>query len=591
MVTAGMFDRNRFLSELDHIYKEAPEKLEGFLKSGLEAARYCADPGSVLVILNELMGYYRVMSRFEDCERTIEEARRTADEMGIQGTVNYAVMLLNIGTAWRVMERYEEAEGCYEQAALILNREITEPDYRMATLYNNRSILYANTGRLAEAKGDLESAMKLIRTLEESETEVAITHVNLGNICFGMQEIDEGLEHMEAAVRIFEREEGRKDSHYSSALSGMGEAYFRMNRLEESAACYERALEEIRSNYGENEYYRVTQKNLELVRDTMRRIEAVRGRKIKGMELAKAYYEKYGRPMLREKYGAYAGRIAAGLVGEGSECMGYDDEYSTDHDYGPGFCLWLTPEDYQKIGAALQKDYESLPGEFMGFPARNTTEQGNFRVGVFSIDTFFRRYTGYEKAPDAGTPAGLAAWNKIERSSLRTVTNGQIFEDPLGEFTGRREAFLAYPEELRLRRLAAELGRMAQAGQYNYGRMRKRKDAGAVWLCKHQFIDAALEAVYLLNRIYPPFYKWKMRGMEDFETMKELREQLTELAGIVPDMEAEGSDEAERMIETVCRDFVRELNRQGLTESRETFLEAQKAELMKRAGLHGKSGK
>lgn len=60
--------------------------------------------------------------------------------------------------------------------------------------------------------------------------------------------------------------------------------------------------------------------------------------------------------------------------------------------------------------------------------------------------------------------------------ALRTVTNGEIFTDPLGEFTRRRETFAAYPKDVRLRKLAMSLGVMAQAGQYNYGRMRKRGD-------------------------------------------------------------------------------------------------------------------
>lgn len=575
------FDLNGFLSELDKVYAESTERLEPFLQSGLAEARSCQDAGSMLVILNELMGYYRVMSRYEDCKKTIERTIRIADEMGLQGTVNYAVMLLNVGTAWRVMESNEEAEDCYDRAFQIMDRELKEPDYRKAALYNNRSILYANTGRLKEAKKDLECAMELIRVLDESEIEVAITHVNVGNICFGLQELEEGMAHMKEAVGIFEQKEGKKDPHYASALSGLGEAYFRTNRLAEAETCYETALEEILSNYGENDYYRVTLRNLELVRSTIKRVDAVRKQKMKGIDISKAYYEEFGKPMLEEKYGEYAERIAAGLAGEGSECMGYDDEYSVDHDYGPGFCLWLTAEDYEEIGEKLQKDYDRLPGEFMGFPARNTTKHGDFRVGVFSIDEFFRRYTGYSKAPDAETAEGLAAWRSIEGSALRTVTNGQIFEDPLREFTNRREKFLQYPEKLRIQKLALELGKMAQAGQYNYGRMRKRGDLGAAYLCKYQFARAALEAAYLLNRIYPPFYKWKMKGTEEFQSMTDLKDGLIELMELRPDMEAAGADQSEAMIEAICQEFVQELNRQELTKSKEAFLEIQKEELMR----------
>lgn len=65
---------------------------------------------------------------------------------------------------------------------------------------------------------------------------------------------------------------------------------------------------------------------------------------MKGMELSKAYFEEYGRPLIEQQLSQYKGYIAAGLVGEGSECFGFDDAFSTDHDFGPHFAYG-----YQKV--------------------------------------------------------------------------------------------------------------------------------------------------------------------------------------------------------------------------------------------------
>ena len=63
-----------------------------------------------------------------------------------------------------------------------------------------------------------------------------------------------------------------------------------------------------------------------------------------GLLLAEEYYKQFGEQMLREEFGDILGQIAVGLIGSGSECFGYDDEISEDHDFEPGFTIFIPGE-------------------------------------------------------------------------------------------------------------------------------------------------------------------------------------------------------------------------------------------------------
>lgn len=107
-------------------------------------------------------------------------------------------------------------------------------------------------------------------------------------------------------------------------------------------------------------------------------------KEMKGLKLSQLYYDEVIAPFLRERASGYTDRIAAGLVGEGSECFGFDDEYSRDHDWGATICLWLDEEDEKIIGQRLQEGLFQLPAEFLGYPVHWIPG----RNGVMSIQNF-----------------------------------------------------------------------------------------------------------------------------------------------------------------------------------------------------------
>lgn len=571
-----MFQITEFMKNLDELYqKKQFSNIESYLNNGINDALGRHDEGTALILLNELMGYYRSVSRHADCAKAAEKALELICSMGLEGTVNHGTTLLNAATGLRAAGENDRAEKAYQEAQAILENQLPAEDYRLASLYNNMSLLYAATGRLERAAEYARKAMERIEQNPDAQAELAISLSNLGGMYTRLGKADRARQCLERAVSLFEQLPGGDDPHYPAALCALAELHFHQGEPEKSAELFRRALGLIERAYGRNDDWQTTRRNLAAAEDLITRRNAVKNKT--GMELAREFYEQAGRPMLRQKYPEYANRIAAGLVGEGSECLGFDDAFSVDHDFGPGFCLWLTREDYQAIGSRLQADYQALAARWPGAPARNVTPEGANRVGVMEIDEFFRRFTGHTHAPKADSWQDIMTWNAIPTERLASAVNGQVFEDPLGEFTRRRAEFARYPEPVRLCRLGQALGRMAQAGQYNYPRAKKRQDADMMYACLAEFVSAAQETAYLLDETYMPFYKWRARGLERLEHAGRLIPLLHRL------MERPAADgQAEETIEAVCACIAAELKRQGLANAEDTFLEYHKREVLQR---------
>lgn len=284
---------------------------------------------------------------------------------------------------------------------------------------------------------------------------------------------------------------------------------------------------------------------------------------MKGLDLAEAYFHAYGSPMLESKFGPFVQRIAAGLVGPGSECFGFDDDISRDHDWGPAFCIWITATDYHTIGKKIQEAYQKLPQVFKGFGPRMVSLGEEFRTGVCEIGAFYRMYTGLDHPPES-----FNEWLRIPDHSLGVCTNGSIFADPLGEFSRWREVLLKfYPEDIRLKKIASRCFTIAHAGQYNFVRSLKRKELFALQYAETNFCSDVLSLIFLLNKKYAPFYKWMHHAV------KRLPIQGERIHSMISDLIKQNDHQKKQpIIEDICALIIEELRREGLTVSDSEFL-------------------
>ena len=290
---------------------------------------------------------------------------------------------------------------------------------------------------------------------------------------------------------------------------------------------------------------------------------------MQGLEAARALYETRGRDLIHSRFPEYEGRIAVGLAGHGSECFGFDDAVSTDHDFEPGFCLWVDDETDREIGLELSRAYRELKTSASAHSA--LAEQNR---GVRRISDFYRRYTG-----GPGAPESWQAWLYLPSHALAEASNGQVWRDDQGSFSAVRQQILTgMPEDVRKKRLAAKLITMAQAGQYNYSRCLKHGQPGSAMLAMAEFVNAACAAVFLLNRRHMPYYKWQFRAMEELDILGNMKEALEFL--LTGENDAAGQSLKAQVVEDICAQVVVELRRQKLTCGSWDYLEPHAHDLM-----------
>ena len=242
-----------FYTQIDSFFASKDfQGAEQFMKATLAQAEDEQDPGAMITVCNELGGFYRAFSRYQEGIPLYQKALHCLAQIKMEGSDAHATTLLNFATTLAIVGNDKEALEAYHRAAEIFSSPSYAKDYRLATLYNNMSSLYQNLQQLDEAKEYLLKAMNILQQLSESEIEIAITWSNLAGVylAMGNDYLEDARKAAEQAVKLFNETSGDKDVHYAAAVTVLGDVCHREKKYHEAASLFQKAMELTARDYG-----------------------------------------------------------------------------------------------------------------------------------------------------------------------------------------------------------------------------------------------------------------------------------------------------------------------------------------------------
>lgn len=251
-----------------------------------------------------------------------------------------------------------------------------------------------------------------------------------------------------------------------------------------------------------------------------------------GLDLSRRFYRQVVRPLLGEL------PHAAALLGHGSEVLGYDDDVSTDHDFGPRLQLFL-PEHVDTLTVAgllggLPEQFEAMPVAF----SRTGRHDGRavHQVEVTSAEAFFSA----QMLVDPVQGLSLADWLLTPTQVLATLTGGAVFHDPAGELAQRRAVLRWYPDDIWRYALAAAWLRVGQEEAF-IGRAGARGDDLGSRMVAARLVRELVRLAFLIERRWAPYSKWLGRVFADLRLAEPLTPHLDSAVAAVDWREREAA--------------------------------------------------
>ncbi|MFW9909646.1 MAG: DUF4037 domain-containing protein [Candidatus Thorarchaeota archaeon] len=248
---------------------------------------------------------------------------------------------------------------------------------------------------------------------------------------------------------------------------------------------------------------------------------------IKGLELSQIFYEEAVKPLLESKYPDLV--YSAGHLGAGSDVLGFDTEQSVDHDWGPKLLIFLGEKDHKKYQKSLHTYFgHNLPTEIRGFPINfGVHDDGtivmqlsdnrplNHGVKIVTIRDYFERYLTVNPL-EKMSPID---WVVLPEQRLRSIAQGRIFHDGLGQLQSILEKLSYYPNDVWLYLLSTQWQRIAQEEPF-MGRCGQVGDELGSRVVGSRLVYDIMKLCFLMEKQYAPYIKWFGTGFAQLKSAK-----------------------------------------------------------------------
>ena len=171
-----------------------------------------------LLILNELAGLYRKLSRRDEAFDIVNRLLSLVEEMKIETNVGAGTTFINCATVYKAFGLAERALPLFERAQAVYEKGLPKNDKRFGGLYNNMALALVDLKRFNEAYALYEKAISVMKMAENGLLEVAITYLNIASLKeaeLGLINAEEIIEdYLKKAEKILD-EHSIRDGYYA----------------------------------------------------------------------------------------------------------------------------------------------------------------------------------------------------------------------------------------------------------------------------------------------------------------------------------------------------------------------------------------